>query len=97
MHPEAQLARAIPNQGEAERERSLPDDGFKVLRPYFREIGRIETLAPEQEVALAKAVEDYTRAMRREILSSTRGISETELLRRAARSRTCFRGKAPSP
>jgi RNA polymerase primary sigma factor len=68
MHPEAQLARAIPTQGEAETGRSLADDGFKVLRPYFREIGRLETLAPEQEVALAKAVEDYTRTMQREIL-----------------------------
>jgi len=68
MHPELQLARTIRTQGEAETPRTVPDDGFEVLRPYFREIGRLETLTPEQEVALAKAVGDYTRAMRREIL-----------------------------
>ena len=65
---ELQLARAIRTEGEAETKRSVPDDGFDVLRPYFREIGRLETLTSEQEIALAKAVEDYTRAMRREIL-----------------------------
>jgi len=68
MHPELQLARATSTEGEAGTRRSAPDDGFNVLRPYFREIGRLETLSSEQEIALAKAVEDYTRAMRREIL-----------------------------
>jgi RNA polymerase sigma factor (sigma-70 family) len=65
---EVQLARPIPTEGEAGTQRSVADDGFKVLRPYFREIGRLEILTSEQEIALAKAVEDYTRAMRREIL-----------------------------
>jgi RNA polymerase sigma factor (sigma-70 family) len=68
MHPEPQLTRAIPAEGEGETPRIVSDDGFKVLRPYFREIGRLETLTSEQEIALAKAVEDYTRAMWREIL-----------------------------
>ena len=65
---EVQLARAISTEGEAETQRTARDDGFEVLRPYFREIGRFEMLTSEQEIALAKAVEDYTRAMRQEIL-----------------------------
>ena len=68
MHPELQLARATSTEGEAATPRSVADDGFNVLRPYFREIGRLETLSSEREIALAKAVDDYTRAMRREIL-----------------------------
>jgi hypothetical protein len=68
IHPEGQVARAIPTEGEEEIERIVLDDGFEVLRPYFREIGPIETLTSEQEIALAKAVDDCTRAVRREIL-----------------------------
>jgi RNA polymerase sigma factor (sigma-70 family) len=68
IHPEAQLARAIPPEVGGENQRVAPDDGFETLLPYFREIGGLETLTSEQEVALAKAVEGYTRAMRQEIL-----------------------------
>jgi RNA polymerase primary sigma factor len=67
-HPDAQLARDLLPAVAAEHRRFLPDDGLGTLRAYFREIGRIETPTPEQEVALAKAVEGYTREMRREIL-----------------------------
>ncbi len=65
----AQLARATPAEVGGEDQPVVSDDGFGMLRPYFREIGPLETLTSEQEVALAKAIEDYTRAMWREILS----------------------------
>jgi RNA polymerase primary sigma factor len=68
IHHDLQLARAAPTEGEGEIEGIVPDDGFKVLRPYFREIGQLEVLTSEQEITLAKAVEDFTRAVRREIL-----------------------------
>jgi len=67
-HPAVQLASAISPEGEEGKRRIVSDDSFEMLQPYFREIGPLETLTSEQEVALAKAVEDHTRAMRREIL-----------------------------
>lgn len=69
IHPEALTARATPTEVGGEDQRVVSDDGYGMLRPYFRAIGPLETLTSEQEVALAKAIEDYTRAMRREILS----------------------------
>ena len=69
FHPEALKARATPTEVGGEDQRVVSDDGYGMLRPYFRAIGPLETLTSEQEVALAKAIEDYTRAMRREILS----------------------------
>ena len=96
-HPEAQLARDLLPA--AEHRRPRPDDGLETLRGDFREIGGIETLTPEQEVALAKAVEGYTRGMRQELL----GIPLTARLlvgrwcelRSANRSTAALR--APSP
>jgi len=68
IHPEVQPDRVTPTGGEEENKRVVSDDSFEMLRPYFREIGGLETLTSEQEVALARAVEDHARAMRREIL-----------------------------
>jgi RNA polymerase sigma factor (sigma-70 family) len=68
MYPELQLTDAMPGEGSAEVRRNRPDDGFETLRPFFREIGRLETLSAKQEVALAKSVADHSRALRREIL-----------------------------
>ena len=53
---------------EQESKRTVKDDTFEMLRPYFREIGPIETLTAEQEVALAKRVDAHTAGLRREIL-----------------------------
>ncbi len=65
---EMQLARAIPAEDGAQRQRVVSDDSFELLRPYFRDIGPLETLTSEQEVALAKQVDDQSRVVRREIL-----------------------------
>ena len=53
---------------EEESDRVVKDDTFEMLRPYFREIGPVETLTAEQEVALAKRVDAHTAGLRREIL-----------------------------
>lgn len=65
---EAQLVRAIPVGDEAPQPRPVSDDSFETLRPYFRDIGPLETLAPDEEVALAREVHDQARLVRQEIL-----------------------------
>jgi len=67
-HQAPQLARALPSERASGKERIQPDDGFEGLRPYLREIGGLETLTVEEEIALARAVDDHSRALRREVL-----------------------------
>ena len=52
---------------EEESDRVVKDDTFEMLRPYFREIGPVETLTSEEEVALAKRIDAHTAGLRREI------------------------------
>lgn len=98
-HPETQLAHDLFPAAEAEHRRSRPDDGLGTLRGHFREIGGVETLTPEQEVALAKAVEGYTREMRQELLGIPLAarllVRRWRELRSANRSTAALR--APSP
>jgi RNA polymerase sigma factor (sigma-70 family) len=53
---------------EAESDRVVKDDTFEMLRPYFREIGPVDTLTAQEEVALAKLVDAHTEELRRAIL-----------------------------
>jgi RNA polymerase primary sigma factor len=62
------LARTLPSRLASRKERIQQDDGFAGLRPYLREIGGLETLTVEEEIALARAVDDHSRERRREIL-----------------------------
>jgi hypothetical protein len=58
IHQAPRLARALPSERASGKERVHPDGGFEALRPYLREIGGLETLTVEQEIALARAVDD---------------------------------------
>jgi RNA polymerase sigma factor (sigma-70 family) len=66
--PKEPLSRAIPTDLAGRSRRIVSEDHLELARPYLGEIGQLETLTPEQEIELAKAVEGYTGAMRREIL-----------------------------
>jgi len=68
LHRESDFHGAETRQPEGESERVVKDDTFEMLRPYFREIGPVETLTAEEEVALAKRVDAHTAGLRREIL-----------------------------
>ena len=57
------------HHSEEESERVVKDDTFEMLRPYFREIGPVETLSAEEEVALAKRVDAHTQGLREEIFA----------------------------
>jgi len=68
IHHAPRLARTLSSQRASRKGRFQPDDGFAGLRPYLREIGDLETLTAEEEVALARAVDDHSRELRRELL-----------------------------
>jgi RNA polymerase sigma factor (sigma-70 family) len=68
LQQEVDFSSAQAEHPAEERERVVKDDTFEMLRPYFREIGPVETLTAEEEVALAKRVDAHTEGLRREIL-----------------------------
>lgn len=68
LQRESDFHGAETHQAEEESDRVVKDDTFEMLRPYFREIGPVETLSAEEEVALAKRVDAHTAGLRREIL-----------------------------
>jgi RNA polymerase primary sigma factor len=68
LQQEVDFSSAHTQNPEEQSERVVKDDTFEMLRPYFREIGPVETLTAEQEVALAKRVDAHTAGLRREIL-----------------------------
>ena len=68
LQQEVDFSSAQTQNPEEQRERVVKDDTFEMLRPYFREIGPVETLTAEEEVALAKRVDAHTAGLRREIL-----------------------------
>ena len=67
LQQEIDFTSAETLNSEEASERVVQDDTFEMLRPYFREIGPIETLTAEEEVALAKRVDAHTAGLRREI------------------------------
>jgi RNA polymerase primary sigma factor len=67
LQRESDFHGAESHQHDEESDRAVKDDTFEMLRPYFREIGPIETLSAEEEVALAKRVDAHTAGLRREI------------------------------
>ena len=67
LHEEVDFSGAQTQHSEDESNRVVKDDTFEMLRPYFREIGPVETLTAEEEVALAKRVDAHTAGLQREI------------------------------
>jgi len=67
LQQEVDFSSAQNANPEEESDRVVKDDTFEMLRPYFREIGPVETLTAEEEVALAKRVDAHTAGLRREI------------------------------
>ncbi len=67
LQQEVDFSSAHTQHSDEESNRSAKDDTFEMLRPYFREIGPVETLTAKEEVALAKRVDAHTAGLRQEI------------------------------
>jgi RNA polymerase primary sigma factor len=67
LQQEVDFSSGHTRHSDEENARVAKDDTFEMLRPYFREIGPVETLTAEEEVALAKRVDAHTEQLRKGI------------------------------